>query len=326
MATIKTTSNDYQNIERVASKFLCHGMVHNHKMDKFAKLVELPENAGTKTMRIFIPGEANVNNVRLLEEGVKPATPSSRGRIPVDLTLQQHGDWSEFSDTMTKIDLLNLAVEESKIMATEAAMNYDNLCRNALVQGQDQTAQKLYSGADSFDALGKATASNALLSIMDLKTAKYILRTNKTPTINGDYIALVSPEVALDISNNEEWKSVREYQNQKAIYEGELGKMYGIRIIEIDDGYLESADKGEGVYNAAGNIVSTMVIGVDAYSALKFKGTSSHMKPQMMICNQASKDDPLNQVTTIGWKCWLNAAITNKKNSVIIRSRSTIKE
>jgi hypothetical protein len=69
------------------------------------------------------------------------------------------------------------------------------------------------------------------------------MKANKiSPAVGSDYIAFVHPNVVLDIWKDDDWTEPRTYSDTTQIYNGELGKMYGVRFIEDPDAYVYYGD------------------------------------------------------------------------------------
>lgn len=86
------------------------------------------------------------------------------------------------------------------------------------------------------------------------------------------------------------------YKNPEQIYEGEIGKIAGIRFVESSNakvwkGTEDGCSDGLAVY-------STVVIGGGAYGTTKVTGGGL----QTIIKQLGAGEDPLNQRATVGWK------------------------
>ena len=92
------------------------------------------------------------------------------------------------------------------------------------------------------------------------------------------------------------WIDITKYKNPEKIYEGEIGKIAGIRFVESSNAKVwreteNNCPEGLAVY-------STIVVGNGAYGTTKVSGGGL----QTIIKQLGSGEDPLNQRATVGWK------------------------
>ncbi|MEF9974624.1 MAG: N4-gp56 family major capsid protein, partial [Clostridia bacterium] len=197
---------------------------------------------------------------------------------------------------LTALDpVVNDAVEQ---MADQGALTLDTLVRDELTAGADAT-NVIYAAGTT--RTGIAT-TDKLTSVL-LRKAVRALKKAKTPMFSGSggrphYIAIVGPDTTYDLQDDASWKAVAEYQDKEAIYSGEIGRLYGVRIIETTESKIFAA-AGAGTPKA--DIAATLVIGKDAYGIIDVGGDGA-VKTIVHPCGSAGTADPLDQVSTVGWK------------------------
>lgn len=59
--------------------------------------------------------------------------------------------------------------------------------------------------------------------------------------IDGDYVAIIHPDVAYDLMNDPKWESLNTYQ-PKNVYAGEIGRLYGVRFVETSEAKIFHGD------------------------------------------------------------------------------------
>jgi N4-gp56 family major capsid protein len=141
-----------------------------------------------------------------------------------------------------------------------------------------------------------AIDDTALVTAKLIKKAAMILKRQNAPTINGSYVALIHPDVAYDLMNDQEgWIDVHKYMDATKIFDGELGKIGNVRFVESTEAKIFM---GAGASGA--NVYSTMVLGKGAYATTEITGGGLQhiVKP----LGSAGSADPLNQRATVGWK------------------------
>lgn len=169
------------------------------------------------------------------------------------------------------------------------------------------------------------------------------------PMIDGRYYAHVPPEIMSDIRQESTWIAQAIYNNNKAA--GTLDQwtefeLDGAKFVEHNSPFIEAAvadgGGGYGVYGpstastASGdvskNIYSCIYLGAEAFGVPKLSGMragSDPRAPSMIILDKADKADPLNQLTTFGWKAMYQAGLlwtnesTDLPHLVVLRAKST---
>ena len=150
------------------------------------------------------------------------------------------------------------------------------------------------------------------LELLDTATA---LKVNNAPTTSGYYTAVADPRVLRDLQNDSDWISSRHYGDPDAIFKGEVGKYAGIRCIESTNSYRteEGAAAAKRVtYDGSGAVYSTFVFGDQAYGVVDLASQSPY-SPKMLIAQGADKNDPLAQITTVGFKTYYGQVILQPK-------------
>ena len=130
---------------------------------------------------------------------------------------------------------------------------------------------------------------------MDLifKAAR-LLKTMNADKIDDSFVAIVHPDVAYDLMRCEEWIDAHKYAVPENIYQGEIGKLAGVRFVESTEAKIwtgSGCPTGLAVYG-------TLVLGAHAYATTEVTGGGL----QHIIKQLGYGDDPLNQRSSCGWK------------------------
>lgn len=295
-------------------------------LDQFGVQHDLPKNVGTLTTRFFKRSIASASDVQLIQEGTVITGPTNSTLTPIDVELSQYGDFIKLSDTRKLTDLMSQMDIESRRMGESAALHFDNLIREEIVPNVTAVGHKRYAqGIANFNALVAANAADSCLTVRDLVRAKTQLKNKRAPLF-GDktYVAIVSPNGAYDLTRDDEWKKVNEFQHSEKIFKGEIGTIMGVRVVEATNPWQEAAvNDSEGTFVADGPIETAIVVGMEAYATVKLAGTKSPMAPQLIYNDKPDKSDPLNQFVTAGWKGWYAAKLLDENFAVTIRHKST---
>lgn len=304
------------------SKKLLEHAVQLLVMQQFAEQSELPKNVGSKTIRFFIRDEADTATVVALTEGETPVERRKVNLTPVDIPLVQIGQIAEISDVVGMTALFNMLKLHIEAMGEDCALHADNVVRDSVVPQVTAAGQRRFSGgAADFNALVALSAPNGKFTSADALAAVTQLKVNRAPTIGGHYVAVIPPQVGQDLQQDNRWVEASKYGAVKQLFRGELGMLDGVRYVEHTNPWREHETLN--TYAASGGIFSTLVIGRQAFGCPKLAGTQSPHKPSVMIVNQPTKSDPLNQRVTVGWKAYYASKILQQRNVVTIRSKST---
>ncbi len=228
-------------------------------------------------------------------------TPLTEGVVPdgqtlsmtdVTATLAPYGGYVSVTDMLdlTALDpVVNDAVE---LMADQGALSIDNVTREVLHAGTNV----IYAGA----ATSRATVAVAhKLTTLELRKAARLLKKNKAPTFarggKGYYVAIVGPDAVYDLQSDALWQDVSKYSDAEQIFSGEIGRLFGVIVVETPEAKVwKSAGAG------SIDVASTLVVGKDAYGVVDIEG--GNVRAIVKPCGSAGTSDPLDQVSTVGWK------------------------
>lgn len=309
------------------SKQLVDRIKETLKLNDLAQQVDLPKNIGSASVKFFqfdtVPASSNVQS---LTEGTPINTFREVGLNSVSVSLSQYGEAVKISDILSQTSLVDVLKEATATLGEEAALKADDLSRDQIVTGTDVAGNgvsiRFGQGIANFSTLNSTAAASAYLDAEDLLDAVTALKANKANPLNGQFTALVPPQVSRDLLRDTDFLNTV-YRNPEtkvgSFPAGTLGSFYGVRISEHTNPFIEGTTAG--TYNSAGSIFSTVVLGANAFGVVKIAGDSP-FSPKIILNNQADKADPLNQTTVCGWKAFYAAKLLNAKRAVVIKSKS----
>ena len=245
----------------------------------------MPENSGlVMNMRKIIPLEANTNT---LSEG-EPGESVMLTETEVTVKLEQYGEYARCTD---KLDLSHLdmnILRKTKLFGDAGARSIDAVVREELAT----CTNVIYAGGKTSRS---ALTSADKLTTKELRKAVRKLKKAHAQTFGGYYIAIVGPDTFYDLQDDETFVAVSRYQDKEAVYTGEIGRLFGCRIVETTE-----AKVFEGAGASGADVASVIVLGQYAYGYTSFKGA----KPRVIVkpVGSAGTNDPLDQISTIGWK------------------------
>lgn len=254
--------------------------------DQFADTYDIPKNGG-KTIE-FRKYDNLKPALTPLTEGVTP-NGNKLNVTKIIATVDQYGDYITLSDMLITTAIDNNVIQATKKLGSQAGLTLDCITRDVLCGG---TAVFYMNGKTSRAQLTKA---DKLDRNIFFKVAAYLKKMH-APRIDGNYVAIIHPSCSADIMMSEGWIDITKYKNPEQIYEGEIGKIAGIRFVESSNakvwkGTEDGCADGLAVY-------STVVVGGGAYGTTKVTGGGL----QTIIKQLGAGEDPLNQRATVGWK------------------------
>lgn len=325
MALETTTSTGLTpQYQKYFSKKLLEHAVQSLVLDQFGQRVPFPKNAGAKTIRFMRPDVGDRTQVQTLTEGVPISTFRETTWTPVDLTLAQFGEAAKLSDLLNMTDLFSTLKQNISSMGEDAALHADFQITSAVVP-LIAAANKRYSGgAANFNALVALTNAQGAMTIQDLLGSMTQLTIQRAPKAKGgDYVAVVPPQIGYDLMNDGKFVDSGKYGTTKGLFNGEIGRWYGVRVVVATQPWREANTNGtEGTFSASGPIFSTVVLGSGAYGIPLMAGQSP-FSPKVIINDKPDKSDPLNQFITAGWSAYWTAGLLNDLWAVIVRSKTT---
>jgi hypothetical protein len=108
--------------------------------------------------------------------------------------------------------------------------------REVLCGGTNKIFAPSVSGDTATEILLRANITTlCLLRPEDIKYSAAKLKRMNTETIGNSFVAIIHPDISCDIQNNNEWIDIYKYKNPENIYNGEIGKIGGVRFVETTE-------------------------------------------------------------------------------------------
>lgn len=294
--------------------------------DQFAQKHPIPKNGG-KIIE-FRKYSALPKALTALTEGVTPNGQKLSMSV-ITATVAQYGGFVELSDILLLTAVDNNLMQATRALASQAGRTLDTITREVLNGGTN--VQLAEGQVDAREDLigGSATAGeNCYMTIDAVRKAVRTLKVMNAPKINGSYMGIVHPDVAHDLMSDPKWVNVKTYSDPEGIYEGEIGKIEGVRFVETSEAKIwkkAATDMSEGAATeGARDVYSTLIIGADAYGVTEISGGGlQHIVKQL---GSAGTADPLDQRATAGWKATKVAERLVEEYMVRIETTSTFND
>lgn len=271
--------------------------------DQFGQKRPIPRNGGKKIeFRAFTP---LAKAMTALTEGVTP-NGNSLDLTTIEAEVAQYGDFIVQSDVLELTAIDNTILEATKLLGRQAGLTLDTITRNVLVSGTNvMYAPKINAATgEETDVISRATLdATAVLTVDLVEQVVAELRAQNAPTINGDYVAIIHPYVAYDLMRDPDWRDPHKYQDTTNLYEGEIGKIAGVRFVQTTEAKIW---RGDGC-PAGLAVFATLFIGDGAYGVTEVDGGG--LQTIVKQKGSAGTADPLDQRSSVGWKAMKTAEI-----------------
>ena len=288
------------------SDYLIDNAVPKLVHDQFGQKHPIPKNGGkTIEFRKYSPLPKLTTPI---SEGVTPDG-QSLNMTTIEATVAQYGGYITLSDVLMLTAIDNNLVQATKLIGAQAGATLDTITREVLHGGTNV----IFAGGKSART---ALDETSLLTVEDIKKAVRLLKSQNAEKVNGSWVGIIHPDISYDLTNDPAWKDVKTYSDPSDIYEGEIGKLYGVRFVETTEAKIWA-----GAGNGSRAVYSTLILGDNAYGVTEITGGGlEHIVKQL---GSAGTGDPLNQRATAGWKATKVAERLVENYMVRIESAST---
>ena len=280
--------------------------------DQFGQKHPIPKNGG-KIIE-FRKYDSLPKALTPLTEGVTPNGQKLSMSV-ITSNVQQYGGYIELSDILLLTAIDNNLVQATKLLGSQAGRTLDTITREVLNGGSNvQYAEGQVTARNAL--VGGQASGNHYLTVDAVRRAVRFLKVMNAPKINGSYVGIIHPDVSYDLMSDPKWVNVKTYSDPDGIYEGEIGKIEGVRFVETSEAKVFEGAGASGV-----DVYSTLILGSDAYGVTEITGGGlEHIVKQL---GSAGTADPLNQRATAGWKATKTAERLVEQYMVRIETAST---
>lgn len=226
--------------------------------DQFGQKAKIPKGEGNTIE--FHRADPLPKITKDLEEGVTP--------IGQKLTLHKDeakiryiGGYVTLTDRVSVEAVDPMITIATRLLGSQCGRSIDTLHRDIINNGTS-----VMYGADSrsarYQLVGGESSGNDYLTVDAIRRAVRFLKVQLADKINGSYVAIIHPDVTYSLMKDEEWQKPHVYQDTTELYEGEIGKIGGVRFVESTEAKifhaenLSSASRNLAVASVSGNTVT----------------------------------------------------------------------
>jgi N4-gp56 family major capsid protein len=272
--------------------------------DQFGQKKPIPKNGGKKIE--FRKFASLPKATQPLTEGVTPDG-KKLSVTSIEAEVAQYGDYVVMSDILDLTTIDPVVVEATKIIGRQAGLTLDTITRNVLQSGTNVYFAPKANGTANTSREDLDDTSKLTVDVV--KRVAAILKKNNAPKIDGSYVAIIHPYAAYDLMSDPEWIAPHQYQDTSNIYEGEIGKIAGVRFVESSEAK---------VYE--GGVFGTLFIADGAYGVTEITGGG--LETIIKQLGSSGVADALNQRSSVGWKATKTAEILIEAYMIRVEHKS----
>lgn len=289
-----------------------------HPWRLFSEKKPMPKNEGqTIVLRYH---DALTIPTGTLAEGVVP-TGSTPVLNEITITTNAYGDYVEITDSVGVFDKDGQVLQNPKsaqnvaLLGEQAIKKLNTVARDAAAGGTNV----YYAGTPSVTSRTQINTGNKP-SVVDYRNiVRLLLLSNIEPVtpivvagagqstkpIGKAFIAIVGPRTIADVSQLPGWVNVYEYASAGSAYPDEVGALnglagYAIRFISTTNDKVFAAGGYDGT-----DVYADIIFGKEFFGETDpYNGTTQDSFEFISKApGSAGTADPLNQKSTMGWKC-----------------------
>lgn len=218
-----------------------------------------------------------------LTEGSNPSEVSISSST-VDVTLAEYGTTVKVAKLLSLTTIDREGQEKVELVGQNMGETLDDLARTALYSGA--TAQ--LAGAKS--ALTDVAATDTF-SAAEVRKAVRTLKVNKALRYaDGYFLGKVGPYSSYDLMGDSTWVNAHTYKDGANLYQGEIGRLHGVRFVETN--YQKSESSTATVY-------SNFIHGDKAIGEYNLEGDMPKLYIKVPTASDTS--NPADRYSTISW-------------------------
>lgn len=229
-----------------------------------------------------------------LTEGTDP-TPSGLSATLVSATVSQYGNYEQITDVLSLTSIDNSIASAIDLLAYEAALSIDTVIRNVLDDGTSILYASGVANRTSISATDVTTVADVRKVVRELKS------NDAKPMEDGSFAAVIHPDVEYDLQGDTNWQNAVIYTNNVSrLYNGEVGKLYGVRFLNSTQAPVltNSGSAGTEVYQS-------MFFGREAFGVSDLQNLTTYV-------DSPSPRSALRLYSDVGWKAAFATKVLNE--------------
>ena len=209
-------------------------LVHN----QFGQKKPIPKNGG-KSIE-FRKYNQLPKALKPITEGVTPKG-QKMSVEKVVAQVEQYGGYVTITDMLDLTAIDDNIIQATKLIGGQAGTTLDTITRDIINGGTSvQYGDDMTINARHLLVGGEAEGNN-YLSVDAIRLAVRALKKQNAEPIDGNFVAIIHPDVAHDFTKDPLWEKVKSYDPDD-LYKGEIGKVLGVRFVESTEAKIFHAE------------------------------------------------------------------------------------
>jgi len=248
-------------------------------------------------------------------------TPVAMSDSQVTVTLSEYGNATVTTAKLRASSFLPVDPVAANAVGYNAGLSIDTIASNVLKAGTNV----IYATGGTDTATARIDMDvDDTLTAKDIRRAVAQLRGANVPTINGNYVGFIHPDVSYDlrsITDASGWRDSYKYTNAMPLYNGEIGMFEGVRFMESARAPIfTNAFNGAGAVGT-GDSYATLIMGTQALAKGISLGGEYGAQPSIVYGNIT---DLLKRFRPVGWKHFVGYGVFREAALRRIESASSI--
>ena len=243
-------------------------------------------------------------------------TPVAMSDNQVTVTLNEYGNATVTTAKLRASSFLPVDPVAANAVGYNAGLSIDTIARNVLQAG---TNVIYASGGATQETARIDLDADDTLTAKDVRRAVAQLRGANVPTIGGNYVGFIHPDVSYDlrsITDASGWRDAYKYTNAMPIYNGEIGMFEGVRFMESPRAPLFA-----NAANTTVDVYGTLIMGQQALAKAVSMGGEYGSQPTIVY---GTVTDLLQRFRPVGWKHFVGYGVFRQEALRRIESSSSI--
>ena len=246
--------------------------------------------------------ERIVGTTGAMTEGTPP-TAMQATFSSIACTISQYGQYAQISDILETQAFDPVLEEYAKNFGESMGDSIDLVVRDVIAAG---TTLQMASTAATYPSVGSGMYINSAEIREMVSTLK---RNNCKPVIDGKYICIIHPDNTRDLFADPNVVNAFQHAANRGdnnpLFSGVLGDYMGCRFVETTNLKIRASLGLSGA-----DVYQVLLIGKEAYAVTEL----SAQQARLIIHPKGTggHGDPLEQYSTVGYKCALAAKVLNE--------------
>jgi N4-gp56 family major capsid protein len=272
---------------------------------QFAESPDFPDGYDTLRWAKFTAiTEGSVTTGTTSNDGVTPSD-TSIAVTSVTTTPVQYRIVCNLSDLLLADNPLPLLQKTAERVAYVMALKIDSVIQTTIMAGSN-----VYYGGSA--AARTDLGATDVLTVGLLNKASAKLRSFDSPDFGGFYLAVIHPNQMYDVRNSTStgsWLDISKYENPSQIYKGEIGALFGIRVM---------VSSHVNTFTSSTTVYPALVMGKQGY------GLGWRQRPSVYITDMVPSDsDPAAQRRKVAAKVAFGVVRLQENSLVRIETGAT---